>query len=91
MTATDAFLAAFLALPEGSFIGTSHGRSYVVVRHSMAGGKSHKLVAHERGGPDYISLNLYQTRNSGALLRPCEMPARKVIAFVLDLVPDAIS
>ncbi len=57
----------------------------------MAGGRSHKLVAHERGGSDYISLNLYQTRNSGPLLRPCEMPASKVIAFVLDLVPDAIS
>ncbi|NOD48022.1 MULTISPECIES: hypothetical protein [unclassified Ruegeria] len=91
MTVTDAFLSAFHALPEGSFTGTSHGRSYGVVRQRMAGGRSHKLVAHERSGSDYISLNLYQTRNSGALLRPCEMPASKVIAFVLDLVPDANS
>ncbi|NOD64067.1 hypothetical protein [Ruegeria sp. HKCCD9179] len=88
MTVPDAFLSAFLALPEGSFTGTSSARSYVVVRQRMAGGKSHKLVAHERGGADYISLNLYQTRDSGALLRPCEMPASKVITFVLGLVPD---
>ncbi|WP_367648551.1 hypothetical protein [Ruegeria arenilitoris] len=55
----------------------------------MAGGKSHKLVAHERGGADYISMNLYLTDQSGALLRPCEMPAAKVVRFVLALVPDS--
>ncbi|WP_209598691.1 hypothetical protein [Ruegeria sp. HKCCSP351] len=89
MTASDAFLSALFALPLGSFTGTFGGRRYVVVRQLMAGGKSHKLVAHELGGTDYISLNLYQTMGSGALLRPCEMPANKVIAFVLNLKPDA--
>jgi len=89
VTAPDAFLTAFFTLPAGGFTGTSNGRRYSVVRQDMAGGKSHKLVAKELGGPDYISLNLYQTRNSGALLRPCEMPARKVIDFVLGLTPDA--
>ncbi len=54
----------------------------------MAGGKSHKLVAHERGGADYISMNLYLTDQSGALLRPCEMPAEKVIDFVLRFASD---
>nr|WP_245220598.1 MULTISPECIES: hypothetical protein [unclassified Ruegeria] len=82
-------MSALFALPLGSFTGTSGGRRYVVVRQLMAGGKSHKLVAHELGGTDYISLNLYQTMGSGALLRPCEMPANKVIAFVLNLRPDA--
>jgi len=43
-------------------------------------------VAEERGGGDYISLNLYRTA-SGALLRPCEMPEAKVVAFVLALRP----
>ena len=88
MTAPKAFLAAFFALPTGSFTGMAQNRRYVVSRQVMAGGKSHKLVANELGGTDYISLNLYQTRNSGALLRPCEMPADKVIAFVLALHPD---
>ncbi len=89
MTATDAFLAAFFALPLGTFTGHAQGGRYVVSRQEMAGGKSHKLVAHQLDGTDYISLNLYQTRNSGALLRPCEMPAEKVVAFVLALCPDA--
>ncbi|MEM9125214.1 MAG: hypothetical protein AAGB28_05500 [Pseudomonadota bacterium] len=89
MTASDLFLRAFHALPNGTFTATSHGRRYVVSRQSLVAGKSHKLVANELGGSDYISLNLYDTKNSGALLRPCEMPAQKVIAFVTDLVPDS--
>ena len=89
MTPPDAFVSAFFALPEGSFTGSSGDRRYVVVRQQMAKGKSHKLVAHELGGTDYISMNLYQTRLSGALLRPCEMAVCKVIAFVLDFEPDA--
>lgn len=85
MKAPDTFLSAFFALPIGTFTGTAGTRRYVVTRQVLAGGKSHKLVGHELGGSDYISLNLYQTRNSGALLRPCEMPARKVIDFVIAL------
>ena len=80
------FLAAFDALPFGRFTGAAHGRRYVAVKSGFAGGASQKLVAEELGGPDYISLNLYRTA-SGALLRPCEMPEAKVIAFVLALRP----
>ena len=47
-----------------------------------------KKKAEELGGTDYISLNLYRTK-AGALLRPCEMPEAKVIAFVRHLVVDA--
>lgn len=83
------FLAAFDALPFGNFTGTAHGRRYVAVKSGFADGASQKLVAEELGGSDHISLNLYRTR-SGALLRPCEMPEAKVIAFVLDLKPDTI-
>lgn len=50
-------------------------------------GRSTKLVAEELGGRDYISLNFYDLR-SGARLKPCEMPAEKVIAFVLAYQPD---
>ncbi len=88
MSVSDAFLTAFLAIPPGLSTGRSHGRRYVVSRIELAGRKSHKLVAHELGGGDYISLNLYLTRSSGALLRPCEMPAEKVVEFVLGFVPD---
>ena len=79
---------AFDALPFGEFTGTSHGRRYVAVKSGFAGGASQKLVAEELGGTDYISLNLYRTR-SGALLRPCEMPEAKVIAFIQDFRIDA--
>jgi hypothetical protein len=82
------FLAAFDALPFGTVMGTAYGRRYVVVKSGFSGGASQKLVAEELGGTDYISLNLYRTRN-GALLRPCEMPEAKGIAFVLDLRIDA--
>ncbi|KIC31717.1 hypothetical protein [Leisingera sp. ANG-S5] len=86
MTAKElqAFLAAFDALPLGAFTGTAEGRRYMVCRETQANGKSQKLVARELGGTDYISLNLYRLR-SGARLKPCEMPAEKVIRFVLSL------
>ena len=45
-------------------------------------------MAEELGGGDYVSLNLYRT-GTGDRLKPCEMPAEKVVRFVLGLVPDA--
>ena len=81
----DAFLAAFDALPVGEFTGRAGGRRYVVVR-SVAG-PVQKLVAEELGGRDYISLNVYRL-TGGARLKPCEMPERKVVEFVLALEVD---
>lgn len=80
----DAFLAAFDTLPLGAFYGSADGRHYAVTRQDLAGGKAQKLVAYERGGRDYISLNLYRLA-FGAQLKPCEMPKEKVIRFVLAL------
>ena len=79
-----AFLAAFHALPVGTFRGLFAGSSYVVSKTTFNSGKSWKLVSEELGGTDYISLNLYDL-NSGPRLFPCEMPADKVIAFVCGL------
>ena len=81
------FLAAFDALPLGSFTGHAHGRRYRVTRQDFSGGKAQKLVAHELGGADYISLNLYRLA-SGARLKPCEMPEEKVVRFVLGFEVD---
>lgn len=83
---TDAFLAAFDALPSETFEGLYEGKRYSVLRQDFSGGKSQKLVAQELGGADYISMNLYRL-GSGALLKPCEMPEDKVVAFVLGVVP----
>jgi hypothetical protein len=77
----EAFLTAFDALPIGTFRGTAHGKSYLVTRSQIVGGRGDKLVAEALDGSDYISLNLYRLK-SGALLKPCEMPAEKVVAFV---------
>lgn len=81
------FLDAFTALPLGTFRGSAHGRSYIVTRSLVAAGRGEKLVAEALDGSDYISLNLYRLA-SGPILKPCEMPSAKVLAFVLDLVPD---
>ena len=78
------FLQAFDALPLGTFRGTAHGRTYIVTRSAVAEGRGDKLVAEALDGSDYISLNLYRL-GSGPLLKPCEMPEAKVVAFVLDL------
>ena len=82
-----AFDAALNALPHGTFYGTAHGRRYVVTKTVLGGGRTTKLVAEELGGADYISLNHFAL-GSGARLKPCEMSADKVTAFVLDLAPD---
>lgn len=91
MTAASAgFIAALDALPEGSTRGTAHGVTYVASKTTFNGGKSVKLVAEELGGQDYISLNLYRL-TAGARLYPCEMPAAKVVRFVLAFSPDQLA
>lgn len=85
---TDAFLAAFDALPAGSFTGVARGRRYVVSKTSQVAGASQKLVAEQLDGPDYISCNVYRL-TQGARLKPCEMSSAKVVAFVLALRPEA--
>jgi len=73
-------------MPDGTFTGTAHGTRYIATKSSAAGGRSQSLVAEQLGGPDYISANLFWL--TPPLLKPCEMPAEKVIAFVLDLTPE---
>ncbi|WP_223423278.1 hypothetical protein [Tateyamaria pelophila] len=71
----------------GTFTGTAFGRRYVVTKSAFSAGKSVKLVAEELGGTDYISLNWYDLA-SGDRLKPCEMSAAKVTAFVMALQPE---
>lgn len=79
------FLEAFDQMPVGAFTATFDGRRYEAVRSVFANGKSEKLVAHEAGGADYISLNLYRLSDGRVLLKPCEVTEAKVRAFVLSL------
>lgn len=88
MSVDPAFLSRFDALPIGGYGGTFEGRRYRVVKSVMVTGRSQKLEAEELGGTDYVSFNLYRLAGGEALLKPCEMPDEKVIAFVLGLEVD---
>jgi hypothetical protein len=88
MTADPDFLAAFDALPFGGYGGTFEGRRYRIVKSQFASARSQKLEAEELGGGDTVSLNLYRLATGEALLKPCEMPAEKVRAFVMGVVAD---
>lgn len=88
MTADPMFVAAFDRLPVGAYGGTYDGRRWRVQKTTMATGRSQKLKAEELGGSDTISFNLYRLEGGQALLKPCEMPEEKVVAFVMGLRAD---
>lgn len=88
MTPDPEFLKRFDSLPLGGYGGTYEGRRYRVVKTQMAAGRSQKLEAEELGGPDHVSFNIYRLSGGDALLKPCEMPADKVVAFVMGLKAD---
>lgn len=83
------FDAAFEKLPEGYSEGTYEGRRFsLIVRRSKDGRRS-SLFAKELAGTDIVSFNLYRIASGRTLLKPCEMSAEKVVAFVLDIRLDA--
>lgn len=51
-----------------------------------ADGRRIKLYGEALGDADHISSNLYLTGRAPRL-KPCEMPAEKVIAFVCGVTP----
>ncbi|MEM1075718.1 MAG: hypothetical protein AAF665_08145 [Pseudomonadota bacterium] len=83
----EGFAKRLALLPSGTFAGVAAGRRYIVTKTIFNAGRSIKLVAEELGGRDYVSLNFYDLHNGGKLA-PCEMPATKVIGFVLRFRPD---
>ena len=88
MTADPEFLAAFDALPIGGYGGTFESRRYRIVKSQFSCARSQKLEAEELGGSDHVSLNLYRLASGEALLKPCEMSAEKVRAFVMGVAAD---
>jgi len=73
-------------VPEGWSVVTYEGRPYGLTRTSRAGGRSISVYAEELGGTDVVSTNVYRTSEDD-LLRPCEMPAAKVLAFLAGWTP----
>ena len=73
-----------LALEDGSYDVFYYDKRYLFSKQTELNGKLIKLYAKELGDNDFISLNYYPLIGDG-LLRPCEMPEKKVIEFVLSM------
>ncbi|QSZ43105.1 peptide methionine sulfoxide reductase [Sulfurimonas aquatica] len=78
------FHTKLLALEDGSYDVFYYKKRYLLSKQTELNGKLIKLYAEELGDTDFISLNYYPLIGDG-LLRPCEMPEKKVIDFVLSL------
>ncbi len=83
----QAFLTALARLPRGYSQGQYRDRRWGVTLTEATGGRRFKLFAEELGGTDVVSFNLYLTGGRTPTLKPCEMPAEKVIDFVLGYRP----
>ena len=84
MSLKKLFHTKLLALEDGSYDVFYYGKRYLLSKETQLNGKLIKLYAKELGDNDFISLNYYPHIGNG-LLRPCEMPEKKVIDFVLSM------
>jgi hypothetical protein len=73
-------VALFERVPVGWTEVAFKGRRYGLTRTLAADGRAQAVYAEELGGRDVISANLYLTGQPQ--LRPCEMPAEKVLRFL---------
>ena len=87
-TRFHAFLSALAELPTGYSQGDYSGARWGVTVERSADGRRTKLYGEALGGSDHVSFNLYRLAGEDRL-KPCEMPAAKVIDFVLGYRPDA--
>lgn len=82
------FDAAFAKLAEGYIEGTYEGRRFSLIVRRSGDGRRNSLFARELDGTDIVSFNLFRVTSDRTLLKPCEMSAEKVVAFVLKFRPD---
>ena len=85
---TQDFESALAAISSGYGEGVYQGLRYGVTVRKSRDGKRISLFARALPGGDIISFNLYRLKSGEASLRPCGMPAGKVVAFVLGYGPD---
>lgn len=81
-----AFAAGLDRIPDGYGEGSFDDRRYGVTLDASTDRRRRWLYAEEPGGTDRISFNLYALTDGRLALRPCEMPAAKVIEFVLHYI-----
>ncbi|WP_375422973.1 peptide methionine sulfoxide reductase [uncultured Friedmanniella sp.] len=85
---TEVDLATLLArVPLGWTLVRYESRPYGLSRRDHADGGAVSVYAEELGGADVVSTNVYRTA-AGDVLRPCEMPAEKVLDFLRGWTPD---
>ena len=78
------FDKAIKKLHQGSYDVIFNEKRYLLSVQVELDAKLIKLYAKELGGNDFVSLNYYPYIRDG-LLKPCEMPVKKVKEFVLNL------
>lgn len=76
------------ALPDGAYDVRFEGRRYLLRRESLLGERLVKCYAEELGGNGCVSFNFYPTLK---LLKPCEIPAAKVIGFIEAAEPRRVN
>lgn len=84
-----AFLARLEVWPPGYAEGVYAGRRWGVTLTESADRRRVWLYGEELGGTARVSFNLYRLAGGRVALRPCEMPAEAVIAFVLGYHPES--
>ncbi|NNE39402.1 MAG: hypothetical protein HKN14_00625 [Marinicaulis sp.] len=72
-------------MPDGATARQWRGQKYQVTKQTLQDGKLIKLLADGLAEGDIISFNFYRLE-SGDSLKPCEMPAEKVIDFVINSI-----
>lgn len=82
----DAFLAALDRIPIGYSEGAYRGAGWGTTLSTSTDARRRWLWAEALDGSGTVSFNLYMLA-AGPALRPCEMPAEAVIAFVLGYAP----
>jgi len=78
----NSFHISLLKLDNGSYDVLYNSKRYLLSKQTLLDGKLIKLYAKELGNNDFISLNYYTSKK---LLKPCEMPEKKVMEFVLNI------
>lgn len=77
------FMQNLDALPTGYWRGVFRNAPWSMTLERSSDGRRLKLFGEHLGGDDHVSFNLYFV-NGKPRLKPCEMPAEKVIDFVLE-------
>lgn len=87
-TELELFFELLGKLPTGYSEGHYADRRYGVTIEASVDNRRWRLFGRELGGTDIVSFNLYRPGSGRIILKPCEMPAEKVVAFVMGYQPD---